>query len=357
MKSHQCFTCKYFLLQLETIWRTHAAKSIWNQSELDSTRKLFHGLSLAREVPHHPCTKTLHSLSSAKWLFAFVLVWGGKAYFCDSTVLLSTSLGHHQFPESVSLRKCFPSEEKRLDSPQCYVSYWLLSVFVRQISKRLRENNLWLCGRLSARARAEALGSTPAPVEGGCNPSLGSLCSAAQGVYPQGNKIPLYYKIPVRHHLCKAAVGQPSGCSGEAQGWAGAVATTTTCSTLLCSCHCVFHQTLTAFWGSLFTFTKSRRAVVLFPMVCVSCSVGVGNSASFCREWMNAWGHEPRLEVAGREQQLLLTVLLLPWPCSLQRPHCHNSKAPEQNRGRNSPLFRRYNLPLLLRDLFSVELH
>lgn len=137
-----------------------------------------------------------------------LLCWSGevKHICCDSTVLLSTSLGHHQFPESVSLRKCFPSEEKRLDSPQCYVSYWLLSVFVRQISKRLRENNLWLCGRLSARARAEALGSTPAPVEGGCNPSLGSLCSAAQGVYPQGNKIPLYYKIPVRHHLCKAAV-------------------------------------------------------------------------------------------------------------------------------------------------------
>lgn len=346
MKSHQCFTCKYFLLQLETIWCTHAAQSVCNQSELDSTRKLFHRLSLAKEVPHHLCTKTFLFIPSPQQSgFLLLLFWRGKAYLlwqhCPAEHL------SHQSQEPVSLRKCLPSEGKRLDSPQCYVSYWLLSVFSRrQISKRLRENNLWLCCRLSARARAEALGSAPHPVEGCCDFSLGS---AAQGVYPQGSRIPLYYKIPVRHHLCKAAVW--------GVGWLVATAITTTCSTLLCSHLCVFHQTLTAFWGFLFTSTQSRRAVVLFPMVCVSCSVRVGNSVSFRQEWMNAWGHGPRLEAAGREQWLLLTVLLLPRPCSLQRPHCHNSKAPEQNRGRNSPLFRRYNLPLLLRDLFSVELH
>lgn len=147
VKSHQCLMQwhKYFPPPTgNTLMHPSSTihlKPIWNGPH-QLTRKLFQGPSLAREVLHHPCIKTPLSTSSlvypepglsAKQLFAFVLFWGDRAYLLwQHTVLLSTLLDHHQSPEPISLRRCLPSEEKRHDSPQCYVSYWLPSDLVKR---------------------------------------------------------------------------------------------------------------------------------------------------------------------------------------------------------------------------------
>lgn len=110
-------------------------------------------------------------------------------------------------------------------------------------------------------------------------------------------------------------------------------------------------QTQTAFQGVLFTLTKDRDIPGLFPMVCISQLSRVGHPlGALLRE---NEGMRPRLRQGEQVGS----------SCSSSLSSCYRSPSPykgsfvrmakaQSRKGR-----RRYNLPQLLQDLFSVELH
>lgn len=117
-------------------------------------------------------------------------------------------------------------------------------------------------------------------------------------------------------------------------------------------------QTQTAF-QVLFTPTKDRDALGLFPMVCVSRLGRVGHPLGALLRKNE--GIRPRLrwgeQVGSSCSSSLSSCYHSPFPH--KGSFVRMAKAQSRKGRRISPpsCFWRYNLPRLLQDLFSVELH
>lgn len=311
VKSHQCLMQwhKYFppptgntLMHPSS---TICLKSIWNGLH-QLTRKLFQGPSLARDVPHHPCTKTPLSIFSLgypepglseKQLFAFVLFWGDRAYLLSYWAHLWTTM---------SSQSPFPSEGVFLVrrrgmthlSVMFHTGYLLTWWGDTKFSKGHRENDLWFCCSLPARPWEEALGSMPAHVEEGYNSCLGSV---AQDVYPQGNEFPLILlNFSQTSPLCSirqqyrawSEEGQTLGCGGRTQAWDGTATITTPHAGSLSTAIivlCIKHQQLSR--AFCLPSQKAEEPQCYFPWC---ASVGLSGwviQRAFHQERMNVWGH------------------------------------------------------------------